>query len=477
MFFEAVGWRVFEIPQNYLNKILRDKESYTIAELRNNDKVYIIKDFPCLSKQEHMLLEQVFEELLQTKTNPNTISVKYFISKFCEKSLIEIETDQLNYLSRVLESSINGFGVLENLLSNQNIEEIAITGCGKKHPIFVYEKNFGWLSTNSFFQRKENVINLANKMAMKIGRQLGHQTPLLNAFLPDGSRLNACIPPVSEEPTITIRKFSKQPFTPLDLLNKKTISSQALAFLWLAMKTDLSAIISGNTGSGKTTTLNSLFSFVPKNERIIVSEETPEIRLLHSHVARLRTVEQIGILMNDIVTNTLRMRPDRVIVGEMRTLEETSAFVNTILAGQGKGSIATFHAQSAFETIQRLKKLGAQDTELLALDLIIVQKRWDKTSIKKGSRKEVRKITEIAEVRQTESGIEPLVLFGFNYKKNRLELKNEGQRVIGKISRSFGESKKAIFREMNSRAEFLEKKARQTLSPEEFFEVINNEFA
>ncbi|MDO8634291.1 MAG: ATPase, T2SS/T4P/T4SS family, partial [archaeon] len=319
MFFEAVGWRITEIPESQLNKKLREKEKYCIAELRNTDKIYIIRDFPRLSKQEHEVIERAFEELLELKKSPATISMKSLIAEFCEKNLIELEKDQLEYLSRVLESTVNGFGVFDNFLANENIEEIAVNGAGKKNPVFVYEKNFGWLASNAFFSRKENVLNLANKMAMKIGRQLGSQTPLLNAFLPDGSRLNACMPPVSAEPTITIRKFSKTPFTPLDLLNKKTISPKALAFLWLAMQTDLSAVISGNTGSGKTTTLNSLFSFVPKNERIVVAEETPEIRLCHPHVARLKTVEQIGVLMNEIVTNTLRMRPDRVIVGEVRT--------------------------------------------------------------------------------------------------------------------------------------------------------------
>lgn len=344
MFFEAVGWRLEDIPETQVAKKFREKEKYCIAELRNRQRIYIIRDFPCLSKQEHEVIEHAFEELLELKKSAKAISAKSVIRESCEKRLIEPEADQLDYLARVLESTVNGFGVFDNFLENENIEEIAVNGAGKKHPVFVYEKNFGWLASNAFFSRKENVLNLANKMAMKIGRQLGSQTPLLNAFLPDGSRLNACMPPVSAEPTITIRKFSKKPFTPLDLLNKKTVSAEALAFLWLAMQTDLSAVVSGNTGSGKTTTLNSLFAFVPKNERIVIAEETPEIRLCHSHVCRMKTVEQIGVFMNEIVTNTLRMRPDRVIVGEVRTREETSAFMNTILAGQGKGSIFQIRA-------------------------------------------------------------------------------------------------------------------------------------
>ncbi|MBI4044784.1 MAG: hypothetical protein HY392_03685 [Candidatus Diapherotrites archaeon] len=142
-----------------------------------------------------------------------------------------------------------------------------------------------------------------------------------------------------------------------------------------------------------------------------------------------------------------------------------------------QGSIATFHGQSAAETISRLKKLGAQETELLSLDLIIVQKRWDKASLKNPARHEIRKITEIAEITQTPGGIVPVTLFGFDYKKNRLEKKHDGERVIGKICRAFGASKKAVQKEMDARAQFLEKNAKNGLSMEDFFEAVNNEFA
>lgn len=476
MAFEAIGWRIIQTEEKDITKRLKEAKDYEIAELRTNEKIYSVKDFPALSGGELSLAESVFSLFIEDSKTKKSSSITWLVKAFCEKKMLELDEEQEAYISFCLESVISGFGVLNNFLENENIEEIAIIGAGKDKPVYVYEKNFGWLKSNVFFQKNSTIENLANKMSMKIGRHLSLQTPQINAFLPDGSRLNACIPPVSLEPTITIRKFAKNQFTPLDLIRNKTISASALAFLWMCLQTDSSIIISGNTGSGKTTTLNALFSFVPKNERIIVVEETPEIVLPQNHVAKLTTVETLGVSMDELVTNTLRMRPDRVIVGEIRNAKEVSAFINTILAGQGKGSVATFHAKSAQETVLRLKKLGAQETDIPSIDLIIVQKRWNVINTEKKTCIETRKITEVAEISCNENGALPNVIFEFNYAKNRLEEKNNSTSMVEKISRSFGLSEKKVFSEIKRRTHFLEKLQNNDMRIEEFVEVVQNEF-
>ena len=234
------------------------------------------------------------------------------------------------------------------------------------------------------------------------------------------------------------------------------------------MQADANILIAGNTGSGKTTLLNALFGFVPKNERIIVVEETPEINLPHKHSVKLNTVENLEIGMHELITNTLRMRPDRIIVGEIRTREEVKAFVDTMLAGQGKASYASFHALNAKESITRLKNCGISEMDILAIDLIIVQKRWSK--IGKENVLE-RKIVEIAEPLLGEKGIELNYLFEFDFEKNKLEKKNDSKKFPSKFLQSFGLKEKKIKKELKKRTKFLKQIAQKT-AIREFNELI-----
>ena len=172
---------------------------------------------------------------------------------------------------------------------------------------------------------------------------------------------------------MTIRKFKQSPFSPKDLVETGTISDEALAFLWMAMQCDFNVLVAGSTGSGKTTTLNCLSAFIPMRERIIIVEETPEINIPHRHSVRLTVNSDIGVGMDELVSDTLRMRPDRVIGGEVRTAPEAKALMNTMLAGQGKGSIATFHALNSQEAVNRLRNLGINELDLGAINLVVVQ--------------------------------------------------------------------------------------------------------
>ncbi len=472
---KILGWRVFHFREEEINKTLIEKNEFKIIELRNNERIYVIKEIPELTVQEAELIQKILNEFqVKEIDNPKIALIENTLQNYCEKNSIFLEEEQKEYLLEILNSQVFKYGAISKLLENDEIEEITVIGLGELKPVHIFEKTFGWLKTNLYYSHETTVKNLVNKMSRELGRQLSLQTPNLNACLLDGSRINALISPITfSGPSITIRKFKKKPFTPIDLIKLNTVSIEALAFLWMTLNTDSSLMIAGNTGSGKTTSMNALFYFVPQEERIILTEETPEINLPHKHLIKLNTVENLGIKMQNLIVETLRMRPDRIIVGEIRNQEEVEAFINTLLAGQGKGSYATFHALSSNEALKRLKKLKVMEMDLTSIDLIIIQKRWNKIDLKNNSKKEIRKIIEITEILESQKEVELNTLFKFNYEKNCLEKTNESKKVKTKIMQCFGLKEKELNSELLKRRKFLEKLVEEKKSNEEILEKIN----
>jgi len=468
-----LGWKTFNVKALDINKTLKTGQNYSIAELRNSEKVYIIEDFPEVSDAEERLIAKVVDMFIaDEKKAAGPSSIWEALESCCAENNLDVEEEQKRYLLYITNMLVSGFGFISSILSNDNIEEIAVTGLGKERPVFTYEKNFGWLRTNAFFTDETTVKNLVNKMSQQLGRHVTLHKPRINAVLPDGSRLSAAFPPICHEPIVTLRKFREKPFTPVELVANSTISSEAMAFLWMAMQTDCSLLIAGNTGSGKTTLLNALFSFVPGNERIVITEETPEISIPHNHIAKIHVVENLGIRMSDLIVDTLRMRPDRIIIGEVRNSEEVSAFMDTLLAGQGKGSYATFHSNNAAEAIARLRKLGVSELDLGAIDLIIVQRRQNRVSLHSRPGEE-RRTTQICEVVQDMENAELNELFGFSFERRRLVRKNESVKLSEKIRNSFGISDAEMKKELERRRKWIEGKAKSDLSMDEFFGEVN----
>ncbi|MBU0636012.1 Flp pilus assembly complex ATPase component TadA [Candidatus Micrarchaeota archaeon] len=469
---KILGWHLHAIKKEKIARILKKKSDFSIIELRNNQKQYQITSFPVFSLAEAQLVHEVLEAFqIQTSQKNSFKSLTDFLHAFTEKNQLELETDQSEYLLLVLEKLAFGLGPLGELLQNDALEEIAITGIEK--PVRVFHVHYGWLHTNLYFYNEQTIKNLVNRMARKLGRRLSMQTPRLNAVLEDGSRIHAVIEPIAfSGPSVTIRKFRFQPFTPLDLLHTKTINSQALAFLGLALQSDSTILLCGNTGSGKTTTLNALFCFVPEHERIIITEETPEIRLPHQHQIKLTTSKELETSMQSLILDSLRMRPDRMIVGEMRAPEESKAFMDTLLAGQGKGSYATFHAQSTQEAVNRLKSMGIPEMDLDSIDLILVQKRWTRFH-STGFKTEERKIVEISELEWKENKLHIQPLFKFDYKTNQWHSLKNSQKVFAKIQRTFGLNPKELETELKNRQEWLESLQPSEYPLQKFFEIVN----
>ncbi|MDP6671298.1 MAG: ATPase, T2SS/T4P/T4SS family, partial [archaeon] len=448
----SIGWFTLNPKEGELETELEKSDKWTIAKLREGRIKYFLTRFPELSVEEKQIVSGLTTEFRAGNKRASGKNIKGHLKKHCIANLVELEIEQKEYVLRILESVLNGFGAMDDILCNPKIEEIALIGTNK--PVFVFHSDFGWIESNLFFENQQAVCDIVNRMSQSIGRRLSFQTPSINAVLPDGSRLHAAIPPVAfSGPCFTIRKFSKGFFTPLQLVENHTLSVELAAFLWMALETDCSILIAGNTGSGKTTTLNALFSFVPAAERIIVAEETPEISLPHSHVVKLNVVKQQGVGMRSLIIDTLRMRPDRVVVGEVRSSDEVLAFIDTLLAGQGKGSYGTFHSQSCNEVVKRALSLGVSPMNLATIDLVIIQRRWDK--VVKGKRKEVRHVTEVGELLVEKDEVKLNRLFEFDFGKGQLRKCNKGKRVVEKIKRSFSINEKGMAKEAKRREKFL----------------------
>jgi archaeal flagellar protein FlaI len=444
-----------------LNKVkeirtLSKRKKSRIIHSAENENIYVI-DFPLLSGEESWLAKQVLNEFRKTyEKNKKNFSVKKCIEFFLNENNLIISKNQKEYLNELIELTAFKSGLLEFFLEDELIEEITLNGLGKENPLFVFHINFGWIKTNLFYSNEEETINLINKLSRKNKRQISLHKPKLNAVLENGNRLNAVIKPVSNQPSITIRKFKNTPLTVFDLIQSKTVSSEAIAFLELALKTDLSILICGNTGSGKTTFLNSIFCFIPKNERIIIIEETQEIKIPHEHKVMLSTAEGINETMNSLIINSLRMRPDRVIVGEIRSKEEINSFIDTILAGQGRGSFATFHAQTSKEALKRLKLSGVNEQDLNSIDLIISLRRITKARTNSNAVEEKRRILEITELNETKNKIELNQLFEFDYEKDYLKKKNKSIRIMNKLKECFGLNETEIIKQINKRKKEFE---------------------
>ena len=453
---KALGWRLFK-PAFTQKKQLLEGERFRVVEAADGGKWYLIEEVPELSREEALLLREIIEEFQSGSAGKKGLAET--LDKVLEAGSVKLDPRQREYFLSILFLQVNGFGPLSILLEDEMLEEIALIGAGREYPLRVYHCLFGWCTCNMYYCSRKSVVNTVNRMLLKTDRRLSLNSPRVNGVLPDGSRLNATIPPVSfRQPSFTIRKFHSKKFTPFELVRNRTCSAELMAFLWLALETDCSVLIAGNTGSGKTTTLNALFSFVPKSERIVLIEETPEIQVPHSHAVKLNTSPEKGIEMSDLIVDSLRMRPDRIIVGEIRSREEVSAFIDTLLAGQGKGSYATFHSVSVIEALKRLSLLGVKEIDLCSIDLLLVQKRWDKIDLKRGTRTEQRKIVELGEVLERKGKPEINTLFEYSHSRKRLERKNKSMKVKNKIRNAFSMTEKEFAGELKKRAEFLRKK-------------------
>ncbi len=441
---------------------------------------------PDLTKQELKLLEiakeKAIEEVsvnLEKISDPaerrNTLMREVLKILERESKGTYISSGRLTHLGEAAVRDMIGYGQLDSIIADDQLEDILVTAVGK--PVYVYHRKYGMCATNVVFESDEAIKYLIEKMARVVGRRIDQQTPLLDARLPDGSRVNATIPPISlDGSTISIRKFRKDPLTVVDILNLGTLSTDAAAFLWLVVDgfgiKPANILFAGGTGCGKTTMLNAAITFVPERERIISIEDTAELQLSHKHWIRLETrppnVEGRGeVTMNDLVKNALRMRPDRMIVGEVRGPEAQTMF--TAMNTGHDGCCGTLHSNSAVETISRLTEppMAVAPIMIPALDIIVMQQR-----IYHRQKGQIRRVTEVSEVTGLESGKPQLSrIFKWDPRTDVVEPTSVPSKIKRTIAEFSGMSGNDIEIELGKRAAVLEWMKHQGIR--NIFEVSN----
>ncbi|MEM2890363.1 MAG: CpaF family protein [Candidatus Hadarchaeum sp.] len=425
---------------------------------------------PEITEEEQRLLEIVKDIAAEEiKINPEVISdpakrqrtftqeVLKIIAR--ESRGIKIPASRFQQLGELAVRDMLGYGMLDPLIADDRLEDIMVIGVNK--PVYVYHRKYGMCFTNIVFRDVRSIKYLIDKMARVVGRRIDQQSPLLDARLPDGSRVNATIPPVSiDGPTISVRKFRRDPLTILDILDYGTMSLNFAAFLWLIVDglgvKPANILIAGGTGSGKTTTLNCASTFIPERERIISIEDTAELQLPHKHWIRLETrppnVEGRGeITMDDLVKNALRMRPDRMVVGEVRGPEARTMF--TAMNTGHDGCMGTVHANSAMETITRLTEppMSVPHMMITALDVIIMQQRIYHRQIG-----QIRRVTEVAEITGLEGGKPQLSrIFKWNPKTDTVDPTGVPIKIKRMIAEFSGVSGEEIEVELRRREKLL----------------------
>lgn len=316
-----------------------------------------------------------------------------------EESIV-LSRQEKHRLFEQIAAEILGFGPLQPLLEDNEITEVMVNGAKS-----VYFEKAGKINRAPItFENDEHVMRIIDRIVAPLGRRIDEASPYVDARLPDGSRVNAVIPPISlVGPCLTIRKFSKDPFTVEQLIDFGSLTPSSVLFMEAAVKSRFNIIISGGTGSGKTTLLNVLSGFIPNDERIVTVENAAELQLRQDHVVTLESrppnIEGRGeVTIRQLVINCLRMRPDRIIVGEIRG-EESLDMLQAMNTGHD-GSLTTAHSNSPRDTLSRVETMALmagmdlpvraiREQIASAIDLIIHQSRMQDGT---------RKVTNVTEV-------------------------------------------------------------------------------
>ncbi|MEM4255368.1 MAG: type II/IV secretion system ATPase subunit [Candidatus Norongarragalinales archaeon] len=365
------------------------------------------------------------------------------------KGLSNEEEDIL--VGRLIQDMV-GLGELELVLSDGNLEEIVINS--SKEPVFVYHKQFGWLKTNLVIPTEEQIHNYASIIGRRVGRQITNLTPLMDATLLSGSRVNATLFPISSKGNgMTIRQFRGEPWTIVDFVQNNTLDAEVAALIWLAVQYEMNTLIAGGTASGKTSFLNSILVFSPPNQRIVSIEDTRELVLpdfLHwtPLLTRLPNPEgKGGVDMLDLMVNSLRMRPDRIVVGEIRRQREAEVLFEAMHTGHSV--YATLHADNASQAKHRLTNppISIPEEVLGALHLVVVQYRQRRTG--------VRRTFEVAEVVPEENKANVNVLYSWDPREDKLLKVGDSSRLFGELSLHTGFSSKEIQADLRNKQTLL----------------------
>lgn len=382
-------------PSSLQENSIAEEKSDKYAELKARIHLEVIDKI-----EEDMKQDDLTNEMLKKKT-------REIVFRLLERDAVNLPFSERQMIAAELMDDVLGLGPIENLLKDNEVTEVMVNG-----PKQVYVERGGKLYlTEVKFRDDEHVMHIIDKIVSPIGRRIDEGQPMVDARLPDGSRVNAIIPPLAlKGPSITIRKFSNNPYKIHDLIRFGTLTPKMAKLLEAAVKARLNIIISGGTGSGKTTLLNVLTGYIPENERIVTVEDAAELKLSQAHVvsleSRAQNIEGKGeVTIRDLVRNCLRMRPDRIVVGEVRGGEALD-MLQAMNTGHD-GSLTTGHANSPRDMLARLETMvlmagmelpvkAIRQQVSSAIDLVVQQSR-----LRDGS----RVITHITELLGMEGDI------------------------------------------------------------------------
>lgn len=386
--------------------------------------------FDLKTRVQNKLLAEIDPSMDVTRTDEVRRTIQNLFEQILTEENIVLSRPERARLFEQISAEILGFGPLQSLLEDDTITEIMVNG-----PKNVYIERKGKVHRVPItFESNDHVMRIIDRIVAPLGRRIDESSPYVDARLPDGSRVNAVIPPISlVGPVLTIRKFSKNPITVDQMIQFGSVSAEAVQFLKACVESRLNIIISGGTGSGKTTLLNVLSSFIPADERIITIENAAELQLRQEHVVTLESrppnIEGRGeITIRDLVINALRMRPERIIVGECRG-GETLDMLQAMNTGHD-GSMTTAHANTPRDALARIETMclmagmdlpvrAIREQVASAVDLICQQERM---------RDGTRKVTTITEVSGMEGDVITMTdIFIFE------QTGTENGRIIGRL--------------------------------------------
>lgn len=374
-------------------------------------------------------------------------------SELLTKKIPSITNETKKFLIGMLMQEMLGLGKIEFLINDPSLEEIVIIN--SKEPVRIYHKRYKWLPTNIYLKSEDEINNYANIIARRVGRQITVLTPLLDAHVVTGDRANAVLYPISTKGnTITIRKFARDPWTIIDLIQNGTVNKDIAALLWLAIEYEMNVLISGGTASGKTAFLNACMPFIPPNHRILSMEDTRELMLPEflywcPLVTRTANAEGKGeVSMLDLLVNALRMRPDRVILGEIRRQKEAEVLFEAMHTGHSVYS--TVHADTANETIRRLTNppisIPASMLNNVNLNVIMFRDR------KRG----LRRVFQIAEFLPGKDRATANILHRWVPETDKFVEHNKSMVLFDELSRNTGMSQKEIIRDLKKKKEIFD---------------------
>jgi len=471
---------IIEIPERIeeTNIIYPLIEPFAYAKIYYDNKrasLYYKVLEPSLSQSEKDLLkviEEGIKELLFVKLSEiedyrRVIAyLERLYNTLLKELSIKLSKKSYEKLFYYVFRDIYGYGKIEPLMRDPFIEDISCSGVGV--PVYIVHRYFGNLETNIVFEKEEEILNTIEKFALKAKKYISYSEPLLDATLPDGSRVNATYSReiTTRGPTFTIRKFKENPWTPIDLIRFGTVSPDILAYLWLAIEFKRNIIIIGGTSSGKTTFLNAISMFIPPNAKIVSIEDTREIKLYHKNwipaTVRYSSDKTKEIDMFVLLKEAMRQNPNYLIVGEVRG---TEAFVMFQAMASGHAALSTMHAESTEALIYRLTTppINLSSSLVKLLDIVVSMAHYISVGVNK---RIVKKVDEIIDATRYNT------VFMWDPSDNTFKSSNYSF-VFSKIQNEYGIPYETLVREFDIRRRLLNILTNYNITPETFSKIIS----